>query len=192
MSTLETEILRLYDAFENPIHPFIGQAFEGANRGALRVMTIGINAYLSPKDWPNQQPTWFSSWFKEGRHPFDRGVAEGAGTIANSLTANSTLYSALAFRGTDSIFHTNAVKSYLPESSGKTSDQISPRDYHHRRGRQRPAAAGRQPSAYRTLTVSHCNSNWRNHSMTDERTVAPTEDPVCGMTWTQPKLGRRA
>lgn len=129
MSPLGTEILRLYDAFENPIHPSIGQTFERADKGGLRVMTLGINAYLSPKDWPNQKPTWFASWFIEGTNPFDRGVARDAATIANALTTNSELYSDLAFRGKDSIFHTNAVKSYVPEAIGKRSDQISPQDY---------------------------------------------------------------
>jgi hypothetical protein len=129
VSLLGTEILGVYDAREYRIHPFIGQAYEDADAGALRVMTIGINAYLNPADWPNQNPTWFAGWFKEGTYAFDRAVARDAATIANALTANSALYSDLAFRGKDGIFHTNAIKTYLPESIGKRSDQVSPQEY---------------------------------------------------------------
>lgn len=129
MSVLGTEILRVYDAWEHRIHPFIGQAFESAEAGSLRVMTIGINAYLKLADWPNQKPTWFSGWFEEDRHRFDLGVARDANTIANTLTANSALYRDLALRGKDSFFHTNAIKTYLPESIGKRSDQVSRQQY---------------------------------------------------------------
>jgi hypothetical protein len=129
VSDLRTEILRVYDARENTIHPFIGRAFEGAEAGALRVMTIGINAYLSSGDWPNQKPGWFAAWFSEERHGFDHGVARDTVTIAHALTARSALFSNLAFLGKQSVFHTNAVKTYLPKSIGRHADQVSPEEY---------------------------------------------------------------
>lgn len=129
VDTLRAEILREYDARESAINPFIGRAFEDAEAGALRVMTIGINAYLNSADWQNQKPGWFAAWFDEGKHPFDRAVARDASTVASSLVADSRLFPGLAFRGKASIFHTNAIKTYLPEAIGKRSDQISPQRY---------------------------------------------------------------
>lgn len=129
MDTLRAEILREYDSRESAINPFIGRAFEDAEAGALRVMTIGINAYLNSADWPNQKPGWFAAWFDEGKNPFDRAVARDASTVASSLVSDSRLFAGLAFRGKASIFHTNAIKTYLPEAIGKRSDQISPQRY---------------------------------------------------------------
>jgi hypothetical protein len=125
VADLRTEIVELYDANEHRIRPYIGRAFETAAAGTLRVMTVGINAYLSPADWPNQNPNWFAAWFAESRHRFDRGVATDAEKIARAIAGGSTLFHDLEYRGKEGIFHTNAVKTYLPEAVGKTSEQVS-------------------------------------------------------------------
>jgi hypothetical protein len=129
MSSFRAEIMRVYDAWQHPIHPFIGHAFDAPDSNSLRVMTIGINAYLSPPDWAVQKPTWFSSWFNEETNPFDRGVARDAETIANALAEHSSLFAGLAVRGKEGIFHTNAIKTFLPKSIGRWADQISAHDY---------------------------------------------------------------
>lgn len=122
------DVRRAY-AHENEIAPFIGDSFANGDPRALRVMTIGINAYLSEADWAQQHPEWFSGWFKDGRHKFDRTVAADATTIANALAGRGPYFSALAYRGKENIFHTNAVKFYMPESRGKRSDQVMRQDY---------------------------------------------------------------
>lgn len=127
-SLFHAEIRELYGR-ENGIQPFIGDTFASGEPSALRVMTIGINAYLSEDDWSRQNPEWFSGWFREGRHRFDRTVAADAATVANALVAEPSPFAGLTYRGKESIFHTNAVKVYMPESSGKRSDQVERRDY---------------------------------------------------------------
>lgn len=128
VSAFRTEVVRAYMR-ENCIQPFIGEKFASAEAGALRVMTIGINAYLSEADWSRQNPEWFAGWFKEERHKFDRTVAEDASAIANALSARTTLFTGLGLCGVENIFHTNAVKEYLPESKGKRSDQVTRQDF---------------------------------------------------------------
>lgn len=128
VTTFRTEIRRAYER-ENCLQPFIGEAFESADAGALRLMTIGINAYLSEDDWPRQSPEWFAGWFNEGRHKFDRTVAKDAGAIASALAGGASRFAGLTYRGKENVFHTNAVKDYLPESKGKRSDQVAREDF---------------------------------------------------------------
>lgn len=127
-SPFRAEIRRIY-AREHCIQPFVGESFASGDPRALRVMTIGINAYLSERDWSRQVPEWFSGWFNDGRHRFDRTVAADAATIANALVADAAPFSGLTYCGKESILHTNAVKVYMPESSGKRSDQVTREDY---------------------------------------------------------------
>jgi hypothetical protein len=88
------------------IHPFMGERLACGEPGALRVMTIGINAYLSEDDWDNQQPGWVGEWFRDGRHKFDRRVAADAAVIATALVARSKYFSGLSYAGKPNIFHT--------------------------------------------------------------------------------------
>lgn len=127
-SEFRADIREAY-ARENCIVPFIGDLFASGDPRTLRVMTIGINAYLSVGDWAQQNPTWFSGWFKDGRHKFDRTVAADAGTIASLLIAKSSYFAGMEYRGKENIFHTDAVKVFMPESSGKTSDQVTRQDF---------------------------------------------------------------
>lgn len=92
-------------------------------------MTIGINAYLSPVDWSSQHPAWFAGWFRDGRHKFDRTVARDANTIASALVTTSEYFSGLTYEGKEKIFHTNAVKAFMPEAEGKRSDQLTREQY---------------------------------------------------------------
>jgi hypothetical protein len=123
-ATFRASILRAY-ARPNRIHPFIGETFAGGDPGSLRVMTIGINAYLSDADWTGQHPEWFAGWFRDETHKFDRTVAADASTVARALADRSPNFAGLAFDGKANIFHTNAVKEYLPAAEGKQSDQLT-------------------------------------------------------------------
>lgn len=123
-ATFRETILRAYRRAEC-INPFIGDAFAGGVPNALRVMTVGLNAYLSEADWPKQNPDWFAGWFRDGTHKFDRTVATDAGDIARALIDRSPHFSGLTFDGRTNFFHTNAVKAYLREADGKRSDQVT-------------------------------------------------------------------
>jgi hypothetical protein len=121
-------VTALYETKPNCIHPFIGETFASGEPSTLRVMTIGINAYLSADDWLRQDPEWIAGWFREGRHQFDRRVAEAAATIGRALET-SECFAGLRYEGKANIFHTNAVKAFLPESEGKRSDQVAPQQF---------------------------------------------------------------
>ena len=86
--TLLDEVHAVYDsgaaAGSIPSYPFIGSAFTGV-RGALRIACLGINSYISPKDWRPPEPGWFASWFREQKFPFSKGAAKAASTIGRSL-----------------------------------------------------------------------------------------------------------
>ncbi len=66
---------RIYDRFApDQIHPFVGGASRGGSADVLRVMGVGINAYVSAKDWPRRSPGWFASWFAPPRDRYQRGL----------------------------------------------------------------------------------------------------------------------
>lgn len=121
------EILQAYRG-EHCLHPFIGLAFSSAAPRALRVMTVGINAYVSEKDWNHQDPGWFGGWFRAERHRFDRTVSRDAATVTKML-AGTSLFPNRAFSDKENIFHTNAVKAYLREAEGKRADQVSAEEF---------------------------------------------------------------
>jgi hypothetical protein len=54
--------------------PFIGRAFDTPKANELRVVVVGINACLSPKDWRAAPPdvgTWFRNWWTDAGHGKD-------------------------------------------------------------------------------------------------------------------------
>jgi len=106
------------------IHPHIGELFASGAPGALRLMAIGINAYVSEADWPSVRPDDHADWFRDGRYPFHREVARDTEFIARALLAEAEPFSGLTYEGKGNIFQTNAVKVYVRESEGKRSDQL--------------------------------------------------------------------
>jgi hypothetical protein len=93
---------------------------------------VGINAYISPKDWVPAEnkphPEWFRGWFRDGVHRFDKGVFREASALARLLISPGYLHHGRAFRDRDSIFHTDAIKVYPLEAEGKRADQL---EAHH-------------------------------------------------------------
>jgi len=131
--TFVEQVEALYRRHEHHILPFVGRAFSIPSRTDLRVLTIGINAYISPKDWHPERnqphPEWLRGWFANGRHRFDRRVLKDATELARQLVPVVPAFAGLGFAGRDSIFHTNAIKVYVPEAKGKHAHQLEDADF---------------------------------------------------------------
>lgn len=120
---LVEEVTALYAQRKNCIEPYIGEAYVAPAPDDLRVMTVGINAYVSERHWPVQASA-FREWFEQARHRFDRGVFNEASELAAALTTAPLVHGSRRFRGRPSFFHTNAIKVYLKEREGKRARQV--------------------------------------------------------------------
>jgi len=129
-STFTERILEIYDrSAPHQIHPFIGDAFLAPDDTRLRVMVVGINAYVSERDRAAQSPAWFPAWFREQRDRFHKGVWRDVGELSRALVAPPCLFEGKTLDGRASLYVTNAVKEYVPEAQGKRADQIPPEHF---------------------------------------------------------------
>lgn len=120
----------IYDRFApDQIHPFVGGAFRGGSDGALRVMGVGINAYVSAKDWSSRSPDHFASWFTPPRYRYQRGVRRDLEDLASTVSAPGSRLSTKRFAGMDSLYLTNGVKVYVEEAKGTRAAQLSEADF---------------------------------------------------------------
>jgi hypothetical protein len=122
---LAARVNSIYSQTAMHILPFVGSCFENPDQRALRVLTIGINAYIGSKDLGKVSPDWFRRGFAEGKYRFDRGVFREAQSLASAVTGPRMLFEGLQFRDHDSIYHTNAIKVYLLEAEGKRVAQLT-------------------------------------------------------------------
>ncbi|MBX3227953.1 MAG: hypothetical protein KIT84_28000 [Labilithrix sp.] len=111
------------------IHPHIGEAFRVPESGDLRILAVGINSYVSPKDRGKESPSWLAGWFVEQTHRYQRGVWRDLKALGDAITQPPYWFASKRFRGMDSIFLTNAVKIYVDEAVGKQAAQLSAADY---------------------------------------------------------------
>lgn len=123
---LATRIRSTYSTRDNHIVPFIGQAFEHPSPNDMRVVIVGINSYVSPKDWDQIKPEWFGSWVVQAKFPFYRGVKAQSLELASALVEKLPHLTNLNFAWPGSLYATNAIKTYLPEAEGKKSEQVPP------------------------------------------------------------------
>src|SRR5689334_7962290 len=83
-------IEKIYQRHPHHILPFIGSAYTTPSASDLRVMTIGINSYVSPKDWAPEQnrphPAWLRGWFAEGKHRFFARVLKETAHLVQRLS----------------------------------------------------------------------------------------------------------
>ena len=114
----------IYTRGEHPVLPYIGAAFREPAPTDLRVMTIGINAYVSKEHWP-PKAHWMQEWFEKRQHRFHRRVFSEAAVLAAGITAPSMLFAGRVFDPHRCVLGTNAVKAYLPEAEGKRAEQLS-------------------------------------------------------------------
>jgi len=128
MTNLRDVIQTHYAKYPHRIAPFIGGAFEQPDEAQLRLMTIGINSYISPKDWDvakgHPHPAWFSGWFRNLRHRFDKGVRRESQHVAQALAARVARFAGKRLVFPESWFHTNAIPYFMTEAEGTRAAQI--------------------------------------------------------------------
>jgi hypothetical protein len=129
-NAMEESLLDLYRNAGDQTHlrPFIGEAFLSPTSEHFRVMVIGINAYVSPEDWDSADPNWFYKWAKNGDDGFYEQAHRDAKALADALCERSEYYGEYKYIAPDSLYVTNTVKEYLPEETGKSSDNV-PQSY---------------------------------------------------------------
>jgi hypothetical protein len=125
-SNLAATLKAIYSKRDNHILPFVGAAFDHPASDKLRVLVVGINAYVSANDWDKINPAWFARWFEHSAHRFYKGVKEEATNLAAALVDRSEALHGMKLVWPDSFYATNAIKTYLPEADGKRADQVSP------------------------------------------------------------------
>jgi len=111
-----------------PTHPFVGSAFVEPTAATVRIMAVGINAYVDPRDEAITLPAAFAEWFRTGRYRYQRRLAKELLTLATGLVEKHRLGS-MALAGKESLYVTNAIKTYVPTAHGKRADQIENRAY---------------------------------------------------------------
>lgn len=123
---LATAITEIYSKRDDHILPFVGSAFERPTAEQLRVVVVGINSYVSEKDWHKINPAWFAGWFEHSSHRFYKSAKEQATSLAAALAERAEWPRGQKIVWPDSFYATNAIKTYLPEADGKRADQVSP------------------------------------------------------------------
>lgn len=106
-----------------PLHPYVGTAYSQPT-SALRIACIGINAYVSPKDWPSMSPGSFANWFANRRYRFSNGALRAATLVGHAMEQAGWP----RFDGLASCWASNAIKRYLDESVGKQAHQVADAD----------------------------------------------------------------
>lgn len=124
----------LYDALAapghpTPIHPFVGTAFSAPSENKLRAMAIGINAYVDANHAADIRGSWFGDWFATGKYRYQRAVWKSLDALARGLVSGPYRLGHLEHAGMDSIYLTNAIKTYLPTEVGKRANQVADAQY---------------------------------------------------------------
>jgi hypothetical protein len=132
VSTLATEIVAVYARSPTgssldhaPIQPFVGRAFFEPLPNDLRILMVGVNAYVDDAEWSiaKPSPAWLKSWFIQGKYRFYPRAAKDAHELANGLAGVPFLRDK-TFRGAEGMYVTNFVKTYVRTSLGKREDQL--------------------------------------------------------------------
>jgi len=134
-ATFEQAVRDIYAVHPNHIFPYVGARYLDPDPAALRVLALGINAYVSAAHWPadGPSPTWFGSWFEKAKYRYQRRVLKDVAALAGALTTDGAIFHGRRFHGPGSVYATNAVKVYLPESTGKKAAQVGPEHFERHR-----------------------------------------------------------
>lgn len=136
--TFRDEMAALYRR-HGPRHilPFVGSAYE-SDESLLRVCALGINAYISPDDWPDRDSElqdWYQSWWALAGHGKTNRFFETAyhqcDILARSLACSPQLR-VLAYDPNpvrkSGFYGTNAIKVFT-EDTFKKAEALSPGDF---------------------------------------------------------------
>jgi hypothetical protein len=131
---LASDICAAYDRLAvegtpHPIHPFIGEAFLEPSDVKLRVMVVGINAYVDPQHEAITLPDAFAEWFRSGRYRYQKRLARELDALMTGMVARWPFLASRTVLGKESLYVTNAIKTYVPTARGKRADQIEERNY---------------------------------------------------------------
>ena len=133
--TMAERIHRIYAGHETKLQdhmlPFIGSAFHSSGVTHVRVVAIGINAYVDEKDWEQQRPEWFAAWFAEQEHRFDTCVLRETTKLVDGLLTEGNLLTGRAFDWRASMYVTDAIKVYVRTTDGKRAEQVAHRFVDH-------------------------------------------------------------
>lgn len=127
MSGLSDRIGATYRQHDHHILPFIGSAYTEPRAADLRVLALGINAYVSPKDWP-PHPTWFRGWVQARRDRYQKGLAREVQALAGEL-CTSRMFAGRTYDSARGLYATNAIKVYAPEDRGKRATDLNESDF---------------------------------------------------------------
>ena len=107
-------------------HPFVGRAFAEPDKTTLRVMLVGVNAYIS--DGKDPGPAGFGDWLQKSDYRFSAGARRACAALAKQL-ADHPDHHGLRYRGAEeglaSLYATNAVRRYLDVAEGKHAAQLT-------------------------------------------------------------------
>lgn len=117
----------IYRAHEHHILPSIGAAYTDPLGDDLRVLALGINSYVSPKDWP-PRPGGFRAWIRERRDRYQKGLAREVGALAQALGA-SRMFAGKVYDPARCLYATNAIKVYMREERGKAASDLTEADF---------------------------------------------------------------
>lgn len=87
------------------------------------MLAIGLNAYISDEHLP-AHPEWFPAWVAERRPPFFRTAVRECERLVHGMLEQLGA-PGLSFDATTGLYLTNAVKRYLPYSSGHKVATVS-------------------------------------------------------------------
>jgi len=76
----------IYERHEHHILPYIGDAFSAPGERDLRVLTVGVNAYVGEDDWP-PKPEWHRAWYEKRAHRFHERVFAETAVLAEAVSA---------------------------------------------------------------------------------------------------------
>lgn len=127
MGRLQERIHAIYREHPHHIVPYIGAAYSEPRADDLRVLALGINAYVSAKDWP-PAPEWFSGWIESRRDRYQKRLASEVQDLADALRA-SAMFGARTYDASRCLYATNTIKVYLPEAGGKHASELTEADF---------------------------------------------------------------
>ena len=126
-ATLVQRIETIYAQYPHHILPYIGAAYSDPRADDLRVLALGIKAYVSARDWP-PRPDWFRSWIESRRYRYQKRLASEVQVLADALT-DSTMFAGKTYDAARCLYATNAVKVYVPEERGKQAAGLTEADF---------------------------------------------------------------